>query len=377
MRLRAEEKGLELFVDQSLEFPETVYADTTKLRQVLINLLGNAVKYTQKGAITLRLNAIPAGNDKRLLLTFEVEDTGIGIAPKDQAQIFEAFVQVGKPSTQKGTGLGLTITRQFVELMRGTIHVESTPGKGSLFCVELPVERAQESEVMTPVADRLGIIGLEAGQPEFRILIVEDEKENWTLLGRMLENAGFQVRVAEDGAQGVEMFRSWRPHFIWMDVRMPVMDGVEAARRIRALDGGCDVKIAAVTASVFASERENVLAVGMNDFVCKPYRPAEIFDCIAAHLGVRYRLSKAAPAEKSSAVLSPEDLAPLPEELRAELRDAVITLNVERIARVIECVRRQDAAVGALLARYSERYAYTAILYAIGGRNAKSSGGSE
>jgi CheY-like chemotaxis protein len=369
---------VELFVDRSPEFPEAVQADAAMLRQVLINLLGNAVQYTEKGAVTLRLNARPADDAEHRRLTFDVEDTGTGIATEDQAHIFEAFVQVGKPATQKGTGLGLTITRQFVELMGGTIHVESAPCKGSRFRVELPLKRAQKSEVMMPVADGERIIGLEPGQPEYRILVVEDESENWMLLERWLLNAGFQVRVAEDGAQGVEMFLAWRPHFIWMDLRVPVIDGVEAARRIRALDGGREVKIAAVTASAFASERESVLAAGMDDFVRKPYRAAEIFDCLARHLGIRYLYrepSSASPGEPAM-VLRPADLAALPEELRAELRDALISLKRERIAEVIDRVSGRDATLGSALARCAERFAYTAILKAVEGCKAKSAGES-
>ena len=135
----------------------------------------------------------------------------------------------------------------------------------------------------------------EPGEPEHRILIVEDDGENRLLLERLLQNAGFQVRVAGDGEQGVELSRTWRPHFVWMDLRMPGMGGVEAARQIRALEGGRDVKIVAVSASVFASERSGVLAAGLDDFVGKPYRPGEIFDCMARHLGVRYRVNGTAP----------------------------------------------------------------------------------
>ncbi len=367
MRARAEANNLVLDVVQSPEFPRRVRADAPKLRQVLINLLGNAIKYTEKGSVTLRLGAGLADNAGRLLLTFSVEDTGIGIALEDQAQIFEAFVQIGKPAAQKGTGLGLTITRQFVELMGGTIHVESTPGKGSRFSVELPVELAQESEVMAPRMDSRRIIGLEPGQPEYRVLVVEDEKGNSMVLERILESAGFLVGVATDGAQGVEVFQTWRPHFICIDLRMPVMDGFEAAKRIRALEGGRDVKIAAVTASVFADERSQVLAAGMDDLVRKPYRPSELFDCIARHLGVRYRRGEALPASprEPPAELRPEDLAPLPEVLRNELSNALISLDRERIAQVIGRVSQRDAALGAMLALCADRFAFTAILDAV------------
>ena len=191
MRERAEAKHIALFVVQPAEFPRYVRADAPKLRQVLINLLDNAVKYTETGSVGLQLEAGPADAAGRLPMTFSVEDTGIGVSREDQARIFEAFVQIGKPDSQRGTGLGLTITRQFVELMGGTIRVESTPGEGSRFCVELSVERAQESDLVARAAHSDRVIGVAHGEPEYRILVIDDERHNRTLLERLLQNAGF------------------------------------------------------------------------------------------------------------------------------------------------------------------------------------------
>ncbi|HUK18825.1 MAG TPA: two-component regulator propeller domain-containing protein [Bryobacteraceae bacterium] len=364
MRGRAEAKNLALLMVQSLEFPRYVQIDVPKLRQVLINLLGNAIKYTERGSVTLRLDAACAPIAGWLLLTFAVEDTGIGITGEDRAHIFEAFVQVGKQTAQRGTGLGLTISRQFVELMGGTIHAESTPGEGSRFYVKLPVERAEESEATAPSGDGARIIGLEPGEPEYRILVVDDERENRLMLERLLAGAGFHVRVAENGAQGVELFQTWRPHFIWMDLRMPVLDGVTATRQIRALEGGREVKIAAITASVFEDQRSEVLAAGLDDFVGKPYWPSEIFDCVGRHLGVRYRQGEAAPVEPAAA-LQPEALEALPAELLRELRDALVALHAERIAEIIARVSERDSILGSALARFANRFAYTAIFEAI------------
>jgi signal transduction histidine kinase/ligand-binding sensor domain-containing protein/CheY-like chemotaxis protein len=383
VRVRAEARGLNLMLIPSAGFPNYVRADAPKLRQVLINLLGNAIKYTESGSVTLRLDASPTGTDGRRLLKFSVEDTGSGIGDEDRARIFEAFVQIGKPEAHKGTGLGLTITRQFVELMGGTIHVESTLGQGSRFCVELPVELAQQSETVAPAGDGGRIIGLERGEPEYRILIADDERENRTVLERLLQNAGFQVRLAADGAQAVECFRSWRPHFIWMDLRMPVMDGIQATRQIRALDCGREVKIAAVTASVFDGQRSEVLAAGLDDFVRKPYQPGDIFACMERHLGVRYRCSEpgsepalASPAEPVPA-LRPEAFATLPEELRVELRAAVITLDRERILGIVGRVWERDSDLGRALMRCADRLAYTAIFEAIEGCQPEPAGSRE
>ncbi len=260
-----------------------IRTDTSKLRQILTSLLSNAVKYTEQGTVTLRLDSLPQDSG-RVLLRFDVEDTGIGIAAEDQARIFEPFVRAGVQGAHAGTGLGLAIVRQYVELMGGTIHLDSEPGTGSRFRVELPVARASEEDV--PGDHRGRVIGIAPGQPEYRVLVVEDHLENRQLLQRLLMRVGFQVRGTEDGAAGIETFRSWRPHFIWMDRGLAGIDGLETVRRIREMGGGRGVKIAAVTASVLTGQREEMLASGLDDFLAKPYRLEEIFDCMARHLDI-------------------------------------------------------------------------------------------
>jgi signal transduction histidine kinase/DNA-binding NarL/FixJ family response regulator len=367
MRGRAEEKGLQLLLDQSSDFPSFVRTDGGKLRQVLINLVGNAVKFTQEGGITLRLNARPADIVGRLLLIVEVEDTGTGLAVEDQTRIFEPFVQASSLTLQKGTGLGLSITRTYLELMGGRINVESTLGKGSIFHAEVPVERAEESEVRDVAIKRQRVLSLEPGQPKYRILIVEDQMENWLLLRRLMEDVGFSVRVAGNGKEGVEAFQEWRPHLIWMDIRMPIMDGLEATRRIRELDGGRAVKIVALTASVFKEERDNVVAAGMDDLIRKPYRSEEVFDCLVHQLGVRF-VREEAPATSPmtpTTPLRPEALATLPSELRSELTDALVSLDIARITKIVHRVSELDPALGDTLAQHTKRLSYTDILKAL------------
>ena len=359
---RAEEKGLQLLLDQSSEFPRFIRGDKEKLRQVIVNLVSNAVKYTDHGGVTLRLGVKAEAQALRLII--EVEDSGVGISQADQARIFEPFVQVGKPATQKGTGLGLSIVREYVELMGGSIEVESEPGKGSLFRVKVPVQAASEAEVMPAETMQGRVTGLAPGQPEYRILIVEDQEENWLLLQHMLEAAGFTVRIAKNGVEGVAMFQSFRPHFIWMDRRMPVMDGLEAARRIRALEGGSEVKIAAVTASAFADQRDEMLAAGMNDFVRKPYRPAEIFDCMKRQLGVRF-VHEAAEQAESDPALSAVALAKLPEALRRELAEGLILGNSGQLAGLLLRIEQQDAALASVLERHVAAFNYQPILDAL------------
>lgn len=364
IRVRADEKDLVLRVVRSPDFPSAVAVDAGKLRQVLINLLGNAVKFTEKGVVMLSLTTSALNDAGKLWLIFDVEDTGIGIAPEDQLTIFDAFVQASKQKAHKGTGLGLAITRRFVELMDGSIEVASTPGVGTRFRVQLPVDLANESELRRADVWNARVVGVETNGADYKVLVVEDEEENRLVLARLMDNAGFQVRIANNGAEGLEMFQSWRPHFIWMDLRMPVMDGKEAVRRIRALESGCDVKIVAVTASAFTSEREEILAAGVDEFVRKPYRASQLFDCMARLLGLP-RVYGEQQREQRVLQLGKEDLSALPDELIRDLRAAVLTLDddgvTEMIARVSEC----DAAAGDKLAKFANRHAYTAILKAI------------
>jgi signal transduction histidine kinase/CheY-like chemotaxis protein len=292
MRGHAEDKHLALVYYQAPEVPRYVRVDAPKLRQILINLLGNAIKFTKQGTVTLRVSAQPADEPGRARLCFDIEDSGVGMPQQDLGRIFEPFERVSNPGPRKGTGLGLTITRRFVELMGGTLLVESEVGRGSRFVVELPLELARESETYgVELASGLPFI-LEAGQPEWRVLIVEDDPESATVLQKMLTRAGFQLRVAENGALGIEAFQQWRPHFIWMDLDLPQLGGTEATRRIRQLDGGAEIKIAAITAAANASEHDGMRRAGFDDIAFKPFRHTEIFFCMARHLGVRYSSSE-------------------------------------------------------------------------------------
>ena len=344
MRLRAEEKGLQLLVDPSSSFPRYIRGDEARLRQVLVDLAGNAVKFTAQGGVVIRLGS---KRDAQLHLLMEVEDTGPGIAPEDRERVFQPFVQVAKSGEQKGTGLGLAISRQYVQLMGGGIELTSTLGKGSIFRVDVPVELADEIGPAAPqgAAQAGDVIGAAPGQAAFRILIAEDHHENQVLLAKLMSGIGLDVQVAENGEQCVRLFQEWHPHLIWMDRRMPVMDGVEATRRIRALPGGADVKIVAVTASVFKEQQGELLAAGMDDFVRKPFRFNEIYESLAQQLGVKY-LYGSSGEEAVPAALTPAMLAGLPGALRAELERALESLDGERIAAAVHRIGEADAAAG-------------------------------
>jgi len=286
MQVRASQKGLQLLFDMDSSFPRYIRGDEVRLRQILVNLVGNALKFTEQGGAVIRLGT---HQNDRLHLRIEVEDTGPGIRPEDRERLFKPFVQLAEGKEQKGTGLGLTIARQFAELMGGSLTVESEVGRGSLFRLELPVEAAGPDELLTPEArHHCDIVGVVPGQPRHRILVVEDQQENWLLLQHLIARIGFEVKLAENGEQGISLFQDWHPDLILMDRQMPVMDGEEATRRIRRLPGGDKVRIVAITASAFKEERQEMFDAGMDDVVAKPYRFDEIYDCLTRQLGVRY-----------------------------------------------------------------------------------------
>lgn len=364
MRLRAESKGLFLRVDQSSLFPRFIMGDEARLRQILVNLVGNAVKFTKTGGVTVRLNV--KENARRHLL-IEIEDTGPGIHPEDQERIFRPFEQLAEAVEQKGTGLGLTITRQFVQLMGGTIAVESAVGKGSLFRVDLPVEPVDQNAIPEPRhGDEGDVIGLEPGQPRYRILIAEDQPENTLLLERLMDELGLETKTVENGVQCVQAYQEWQPDLIWMDRRMPLMDGLEAAGRIRRLPGGRAVKIVAVTASAFKEQQDEMLAAGMDDFVRKPYRFSEIYDCLARQLGLKYVYRTAEEAQSADLAPTIEHAAALPTELRRELRIALEQLDHEHIGELLKQISEIDPDLGHLFSRFAARYDYQTILDAVG-----------
>ena len=363
MRERAERRGLELQVEICSRVPRYVRSDPRKLRQILTNLTANAVKYTEQGSVFVRVDAGTEGG--RPVLLMEVADTGVGIAPADHTRIFEPFVQAGNAAGRSGTGLGLSISRNFVEFLGGAIRLESTPGRGSKFHVTVPLEIAEASEAPEAAAGR-EVAGIEDGQPDYRILVVEDGRENRMLLRRLLESVGFRVETAGDGAEAIEMFSRRAPDFIWMDLFLPVLGGIEATRRIRELPGGRDVRIVALTASACASQRAVVLAAGFDDFLRKPYRAREIFECMGRHLGVRYLYREAEPAaDMPPQNLQSEEVAALPAGLRQDLEAAILSLEATRIAREIGRVSEWNAVLGSAMSRLAGEFAYGPILAAL------------
>ncbi len=286
LQLKAETKKLELVFERTSDLPQYIRTDEIKLRQVLVNLLGNAIKFTQVGSVTLRVKVENLITPPRLL--FAVEDTGLGIAATELKSLFDPFIQTetGRNS-QEGTGLGLPISQKFIELMGGEITVASQLGLGSVFKFGIQTSTVVADEVQTTAEPSQQVVGLEAGQPNYRILIVEDKLENRQLMVELLRPVGFDVREAVNGQEAIALWQSWSPQLIWMDMRMPVMDGFEATKRIKSAGKIAPVVIA-LTGSAFEEERTTVLSQGCDDYVRKPFRANVIFEKMAEHLGVRY-----------------------------------------------------------------------------------------
>ena len=365
IRSRATAKELIFSLELDPDLPRFVTADAGKLRQILINLLGNAVKFTSEGGVVLR--ARTRDSEGQLCLVLEIEDNGAGIAPEYLERIFEPFVQAGAKSETKGTGLGLAISHSFVQQMGGEMKVESTLGKGSLFQVELPLEPAEADALLAAEKAHPEVLGLQEEESELRILVVEDDPENRRLLTTLLSQAGFQVREAENGAVALAQFQSWQPHFIWMDMRMPVLDGYTATQRIRDLPGGDKVKIVALTASAFKEQYGKILDSGCDGLVHKPYHTHEIFDAMEKHLPLHYRYAASVeqPGQKL-AEISSEAIAALPPAILKKLQSAAVALSPRKFEQALQPVRESAPELAEGLARLAEDFRFDRIQNLIG-----------
>jgi len=320
----------------------------------------------------------PLTPDPRSLIPiyFEVTDTGVGIAPEAMAQLFEPFVQTAAAQPSKtGTGLGLAISHQFVQLLGGELEAasEGVSGCGSRFYFHIPVAVAEP--VAAPADTQVQrIIGLAPDQPAYRILVVEDDAASRRLLVSLLAPLGFEVQEAEDGQQAIHCWEVWQPDLILMDMRMPVVDGHEATRRIRARASESKPVIIAVTASAFEEERSTILTAGCNDYIRKPFHERDIFEVMHRYLGARYIYAEEgvapAPAPIAGQALTPVDLATLPDELLARLEAATARGDIDAIEQVIDEIHRLDQDLATALAALAHDFAYHRILVLV--RDARS-----
>ena len=365
MQARAAEKGLVLVAQRAPVLPRQVGVDADKLRQVLINLVGNAIKFSTRGNVVLRARVTRQEPPQTAWVRFEVEDAGRGISEEDRKRIFSPFVQLGEqPRTDAGTGLGLVISRQYVELMGGQIDVVSEPGKGSVFYFEIPVRLNVQSGKDSGDTQHGRVVAAAPGQQTYRLLIAEDQAENRLLLRLMLEPLGFDLREAKDGHEAMALFEQWRPHLIWMDIGMPKTDGLQVTRQIRARVAGASTKVVAVTAHVFENERRKILAAGCDGFIRKPYRETEIFEALKEHLGVRFLYAEEQPsiAAAKGGRIGVEQLTKLPPDLLETLRDAAVLLDAQRCLDVVAKVKQLDVELGANMQRRLDNLQFSELI---------------
>jgi PAS domain S-box-containing protein len=359
-QIQAAAKSLCFSTKLAPNIPRQVEADGVKLRQIFINLIGNAVKFTAKGGVFLRAEMAPA-EDGFMRLLAEIEDSGSGIAPEELPRLFHAFSQTDSGMVSGGgTGLGLIISRQFAQMMGGDITVESQVGKGSNFRLSVLVRPFLSPEKSLAGETSRRILRLRSGQPAKRILVVDDKIGNREVLELLLKSVGFHVGQAADGNQAIARFIAEKPDLIFMDMRMPEMDGLEAIRRIRGLAGGDTVKIIVLSASAFETDRQEAMEAGADAFIVKPFRDSEVFSCIGEMLEIDYLyadIGNTIPAALDNAAR-----LPLPAALIVQLREAVLDGDIGRLLADIDQVEKlaPDAAAG--LRQLASRFDYDRLL---------------
>jgi len=383
--LRAKNKGLQLEFDCGPDVSKYIRTDEVKLRQVLINLISNAIKFTASGSVRVVIRQKQLTPDKgRRTIQFEVKDTGVGIAAEEFNKLFRPFVQTTSgQKVQEGTGLGLTISHQFVRLMGGKITVISggkmfTPGtpprelnddaipkEGTRFLFDIPVGIADGIVENQPQSRRL--IALAPNQPKYRILVVDDSDINRQLLVQLISPVGFEVREASNGSEAIEIWESWSPHLLWMDMLMPVMDGYEATKRIKSTTKGQATPVIALTASVFEEEKSVVLSAGCDDFVRKPFPEETIFDIMAKYLGVSYIYEeKDPPSRPGNVTVEPLNLtvilAAMSKKWIAKLHEAALDADSELVSQLIEEIPSSHALELIDLKDWVNKYEFEKIL---------------
>ena len=354
--------------------PKYIIIDQGKLRQVLINLIGNGIKFTEKGFVILRVSTEAcydkkAKAKKRNIIKFEIEDTGTGIDASYIESVFEPFYQIQNfQRNTEGAGMGLAICRDFINIMGGEISVKSKLGKGSIFSVYFPLDLADNKNI-EPNHPNKKIIGLAPGHSDYRILVVDDNRDSRFLLSKLLRSVGFEIQEAANGQEAIMKHKTWRPHLIWMDIRMPVIDGLEATKHIKSQKGGKDTIIVALTAHAFKKERDSILSSGCDDFVCKPFNENEIFDTITKHIGAqfiydneKFYIESVFLENASQNALKKGDLACLPKDLLTNLRQAALNCDMDLIMTAIENISKLNAPIGSRLAELAKYFQYDKLL---------------
>jgi len=426
LRFRASGKGLQLTFEKAADIPRYIQSDISKLRQVLINLLGNAIKFTKKGSVKLSVKRggqgdketrgggdkeTRGGGDKgtrgwgdkgtrgwgdggmggdklevissahKICLIFEVTDTGIGILPEEIEFLFEAFKQTSSGrESQQGTGLGLAISRKYVQLMGGDITVESTPGVGSKFSFDIQVNLAFPPKTKIN-QNNSQIVGLAPSQIQYRILVVDDRPESRLLTIKMLSQLGFNVKEAANGLQAINLWEEWQPHLILMDMRMPTMDGYQATKVIKSREQEIisdnliahKTIIIALTANAFQEQKNTIIQAGCDDLINKPFSKETLLEKLRKHLEIKYVYQEESSSVQQQNIISTDKftshnlrhlLSQIPHELVVQISHAAAQCSDNLIFELIEQIPSQNNELKTVLTHFAENFQFDKILEA-------------
>lgn len=366
---QARQKGLQMLMERDQNVPRFIHSDESKLRQIFLNLIGNAVKMTDSGGVAVRLKCVAQkdnfnADSENLFLQAEIEDSGPGIAADDLERIFSSFTQAKHGETAGGTGLGLAISRGLVELLGGSLKVKSSEGHGTCFYLEVPVRSAREV-IPKEIKRECRIIGLENSTEPFRILVVDDQPDNLFLVRELLTPVGFEIFMAHGGEEAIETFQKVEPHLILMDMRMPRMDGYEATARIKSTELGRKIPVVAVTASAFVDDEKKILASGVDGYVRKPFRQEVLYAEIKRHLELNYTCVFEEELESTNSVsveITHEDMSLLPDGLVQNMLNAVSSGDIIALKKLIAHVENIDRRVATGLMRLAKKYDYEKLI---------------
>jgi PAS domain S-box-containing protein len=371
LKIKAQQKNLQFTVKQDPELPRYIQTDESKLRQILINLISNGIKFTEKGGITVTIKQQLLDHHQHLIFT--VEDTGLGIDPQEIDRLFKPFEQTATGRQSKeGTGLGLTISQKFVQLMGGTITFESVLGQGSIFSFDIPVQGVSSLKKSEIIAEKYPdrVIGIKPNQPKYRILAVDDRSESRELLLELLTLVGFEVATASNGKEAITKWQEYQPHLIFMDIRMPYMNGVEATQEIRRIEQISQAEkptiIIALTASVFEEQKASILESGCNDLIPKPVEESILLQKINEYLGVEY-IYQNSPTEPLICNLNHLDISQINTIYLLELKEAIESLDLTSMDQIIAKIQQEDQQLAKSIKNMLEQFEYVKILELIQG----------
>jgi len=328
---RTQNKHIDFVLETAADVPNFVFIDQSKLRQIFINLVGNAVKFTDKGGVKVIVRAEKGSNNQTVLLV-DIHDTGPGIQEQELKNLFKPFVQTSTGINKgSGTGLGLALSRELARLMGGDISVTTEVGKGSTFRFAISIVEASYIESKKVESNR--IISIEKGQKRFKILVVDDKDENVKVVIDLLTLVGYETNEAVNGQDAITKFHIWNPDLIIMDIRMPVMDGFEATRQIKLTDRGKHIPIIALTASIYDNENDVTKLYGMQGYIRKPFKENELLKMIGNILGVSYvyddfnHQSTISYSQDKEKIVS--DILHLPKVLVTQMLNAIAIADID------------------------------------------------